>query len=61
MIQQVVHAEPGGDPAAVGPALAVASALHAPTGRAPEVAPAAATATRRTSRTAAARRRTARS
>ncbi|MEU4469261.1 hypothetical protein AB0G20_37165 [Streptomyces sp. NPDC024017] len=57
MIQQVVHTEPSGDPAAVGPALAVASALHAPTGRAPEVAPAA---TRRASRAAAARRRTAR-
>jgi hypothetical protein len=55
MIQQVVHTEPGGDdPAAVGPALAVAYALHPPTGRAAEVA---ATATRRTSRSARARRR----
>lgn len=56
MIQQVVHTEPGGDPAAVGLALAVASTLHAPTGRAPEVAPAA---PRRASRATAARRRTA--
>ncbi|MER5830288.1 hypothetical protein ABT116_05540 [Streptomyces sp. NPDC002130] len=56
MIQQVVHTEPGGgDPAAIGPALAVACALHAPTGRAAEVA--AATATRRTSRPARARSR----
>lgn len=56
MIQQVVHTEPGGkDPAAIGPALAVACALHAPSGRAAEVAPA--TAARRTSRSARARRR----
>jgi hypothetical protein len=56
MIQQVVHREPGGDdPAAIGPALAVAYALHPPTGRAAEVA--AATATRRTSRSARTRRR----
>ncbi|MEW2610509.1 hypothetical protein AB0937_09910 [Streptomyces sp. NPDC047880] len=39
MIQQVVHTEPGEDPAAVGPALAVAYALHAPTGRAAELTP----------------------
>ncbi|MFJ5732672.1 hypothetical protein [Streptomyces paradoxus] len=56
MIQQVVHPEPGGDAAAVGPALAVAYALHAPPGRAAEVA-AAATVARRTSRSARARRR----
>ncbi|MFI8167841.1 hypothetical protein ACIGAN_15945 [Streptomyces sp. NPDC085931] len=37
MIQQVAHTEPGGDPAKVGLALAVAYALHAPAGRAPEV------------------------
>ncbi|MFF7378524.1 hypothetical protein ACIP4Q_19580 [Streptomyces massasporeus] len=55
MIEQVVHAEPGGDPAAIGLALAVASALHAPTGRAAEMAPA--TATHRTSRAGKARRR----
>ena len=54
MIEQVVHTEPGGDPAAIGLALAVASALHAPTGRAAETAPAA---TRRTSRAGKARRR----
>ncbi|MFI6377336.1 hypothetical protein [Streptomyces sp. NPDC050546] len=57
MIQQVEHTESGGDPAGVGLALAVAYELHAPTGRAPEVA--AATA-RRASRSAAARRRTVR-
>ncbi|MEU6469805.1 hypothetical protein ABZ927_31780 [Streptomyces massasporeus] len=55
MIEQIVHAEPGGDPAAIGLALAVASALHAPTGRAAELAPA--TATHRTSRAGKARRR----
>lgn len=55
MIEQVVHTEPGGDPAAIGLALAVASALHAPTGRAAETAPA--TATRRASRAGKARRR----
>lgn len=43
MIEQIVHTEPGGDPAAIGLALAVASALHAPTGRAAELAPATAT------------------
>ncbi|MER7483514.1 hypothetical protein ABTX60_38765 [Streptomyces sp. NPDC126510] len=60
MIQQVVHTEPGGgDPAAIGQALAVAYALHAPTGRPAEVAPAA-TTTRRTGRPARARRRTGR-
>ncbi|MFJ7178257.1 hypothetical protein ACIQXA_18045 [Streptomyces massasporeus] len=58
MIQQVAHTESGGDPAGVGPALAVAYELHAPTGRAPEVA-ATAKAARRAGR-AAARRRTAR-
>ncbi|MFF5966826.1 hypothetical protein ACFY64_24465 [Streptomyces collinus] len=46
MIQQMVHTEPGGDPAGVGLALAVARELHPPAGRAPEVAPTAATATR---------------
>ncbi|MFG3718722.1 hypothetical protein ACGF8D_13090 [Streptomyces massasporeus] len=50
MIEQVAHTEPGGDPAAIGLALTVASALHPPTGRAAETAPA--TATRRTSRAA---------
>ncbi|MFF8938834.1 hypothetical protein ACF08O_29770 [Streptomyces paradoxus] len=55
MIQQVVHPQPGGDAAAVGTALAVAYALHAPPGRAAEVA--AATAAPRTSRSAKARRR----
>ncbi|MEU0220128.1 hypothetical protein ABZ281_35910 [Streptomyces sp. NPDC006265] len=54
MIEQVVHTDPGGDPAAIGLALTVASALHAPTGRAAETAPAE---TRRTSRTGKARRR----
>ncbi|MFB6849322.1 hypothetical protein ACFCXS_31320 [Streptomyces sp. NPDC056373] len=59
MIQQVVHTEPGGeDPAAIGPALAVAYALHAPTGRAAEVA--APTTPRRTSRSVRARRGAAR-
>ncbi|MCX3286500.1 hypothetical protein OR263_07200 [Streptomyces sp. NEAU-H22] len=57
MIEQVVHTEPGGDPAAVGLALTVAYALHAPTGRAAETAPAA---TRRASRAGKARRRTVR-
>ncbi|KOW00086.1 hypothetical protein ADK65_16560 [Streptomyces sp. NRRL B-1140] len=56
MIQQVVHTEPGGDPAAVGLALAVAYALHPATARAAEVAPAA-TTPRRTGRSARARRR----
>ncbi|MFF5372115.1 hypothetical protein [Streptomyces sp. NPDC013187] len=60
MIQQMVHTEPGGDPAGVGLALAVARELHAPAGRAPEVAPTAATATRAASRPARARRRAAR-
>lgn len=55
MIEQVVHTEPGGDPAAIGLALAVASALHAPTVRAAEMAPA--TATRGTSRAGKARHR----
>ncbi|MGX5214435.1 hypothetical protein ACWKT3_38145 [Streptomyces violaceus] len=59
MIQQIAHTESGGDPAGVGLALAVASELHAPTGRAPEVATPTATAARRAGR-AAARRRTAR-
>ncbi|MEU4487276.1 hypothetical protein [Streptomyces purpurascens] len=59
MIQQVEHTESGGDPAGVGLALAVAYALHAPTGRAPEVATTGAKAARRAGR-AAARRRTAR-
>ncbi|MFE9031617.1 hypothetical protein ACFYOA_36070 [Streptomyces iakyrus] len=54
MIQQMVHTEPGADPAAVGPALAVAYALHAPAGRAPEVP---AKAPRRGGRAATARRR----
>ncbi|WP_180989544.1 hypothetical protein [Streptomyces cahuitamycinicus] len=54
MIQQVVHTEPGEDPAAVGLALAVASALHAPVSRAPEVP---AKAPRRGGRAATARRR----
>ncbi|AMW11343.1 hypothetical protein A4E84_18630 [Streptomyces qaidamensis] len=54
MIQQTVRTEPGGDPAAVGPALAVAYALHAPAGRAPEVPP---KARRRGGRAAPARRR----
>ncbi|MFF9117366.1 hypothetical protein ACF09Y_17450 [Streptomyces massasporeus] len=58
MIEQVTHTEPGADPAAIGLALAVASALHAPIGRAPEMAPTA--PTRRTSRPARTRRRTAR-
>ncbi|MFJ4539040.1 hypothetical protein ACIP39_24230 [Streptomyces tibetensis] len=57
MIQQVAHTEPGGDPAGIGLALAVAAALHAPTGRAAEVAPAGGPATRRASRSARARRR----
>ncbi|MFF8016054.1 hypothetical protein [Streptomyces sp. NPDC007929] len=57
MIQQIAHAEPGGDPAGVGLALAVAHELHAPAGRAPEVAPAPGTTTRRTGRSAKARRR----
>ncbi|MZF89991.1 hypothetical protein [Streptomyces sp. SID5643] len=56
MIQRVVHAEPGGDAAAVGLALAVAYALHAPPGRAAEVAATDST-TRRRSRPARARRR----
>jgi hypothetical protein len=61
MIQHIAHAEPGGDPAGIGPALAVAHELHAPAGRAPGVAStAAATATRRTSRSARARRRASR-
>ncbi len=59
MIQQIAHTESGGDPAGVGLALAVAYALHAPTGRAPEVATPTAT-TPRAGRAAAARRRTAR-
>ncbi|MBX9364271.1 hypothetical protein [Streptomyces sp. WAC04114] len=54
----MTHTEPGADPAAIGLALAVASALHAPIGRAPEMAPTA--PTRRTSRPARTRRRTAR-
>ncbi|MFF6949439.1 hypothetical protein ACFZAD_12365 [Streptomyces iakyrus] len=54
MIQQTVHTEPGADPAAVGLALAVAYALHAPAGRAPEVP---AEAPRRGGRAAPARRR----
>ncbi|MEU1004298.1 hypothetical protein [Streptomyces tibetensis] len=58
MIQQVVHTEPGGDPTAVALALAVAYALHAPTGRAAEVA--APTTPRRASRSARARRGAAR-
>ncbi|MEU7718071.1 hypothetical protein [Streptomyces tibetensis] len=58
MIQRMVHTEPGDDPAAVGLALAVAHALHAPTGRAAEVA--APTAARRTSRSVRARRGAAR-
>ncbi|MGV9502763.1 hypothetical protein ACWDQ0_31235 [Streptomyces sp. NPDC003642] len=57
MIQQVAHTEPGGDPAEVGLALAVACALHAPTGRAPELPVKAAV---RTGRPAPARRRTVR-
>jgi hypothetical protein len=32
MIQHIAHAEPGGDPAGIGPALAVAHELHAPGG-----------------------------
>ncbi|MGW0294310.1 hypothetical protein [Streptomyces tuirus] len=55
MIEQMVHTEPGADPAAIGLALAVASALHAPTGRAAETAPAP--ATRRAGRAGKARRR----
>ncbi|MFF6876665.1 MULTISPECIES: hypothetical protein [unclassified Streptomyces] len=54
MIQQVVHTEPGGDPAAVGLALAVASALHMPARRAPEVP---AKTPRRGGRASTARRR----
>ncbi|MYS90412.1 MULTISPECIES: hypothetical protein [Streptomyces] len=58
MIEQVAHEEPGWDPAGVGLALAVAYALHAPTGRAPEVASAKARpAGRAAARRAAARRR----
>ncbi|GAA2938302.1 MULTISPECIES: hypothetical protein [Streptomyces] len=60
MIQQIAHTESGGDPAGAGLALAVAYELHAPTGRAPEVATPTATAARRAGRAAAARRRTAR-
>ncbi|MFD5159481.1 hypothetical protein [Streptomyces hawaiiensis] len=60
MIQQIAHAEPGGDPAGVGLALAVAHELHAPAGRAPEVSAKAAKATRRAGRAATARRRTVR-
>ncbi|GHD12869.1 hypothetical protein GCM10010313_37050 [Streptomyces violarus] len=60
MIQQIAHTESGGDPAGVGLALAVAYALHAPTGRAPELAATPATAARRAGRATAARRRTAR-
>ncbi|MFE6198284.1 hypothetical protein [Streptomyces sp. NPDC057838] len=54
MIQQVTHTQPGGDPADTGLALAVAYALHVPTGRAPEVPTGAG---RRTGRPAPARRR----
>lgn len=54
MIQKAVHTEPGADPADVGLALAVAYALHAPAGRAPEVP---GKAPRRGGRTATARRR----
>ncbi|WP_181361436.1 hypothetical protein [Streptomyces sp. A244] len=54
MIQQMLHTEPGADPAAVGPALAVAYSLHPPAGRAPEVP---AEAPRRGGRAATARRR----
>ncbi|MDT0388195.1 hypothetical protein [Streptomyces dubilierae] len=57
MIQQVAHTEPGGDPAGAGPAPAVAYALHAPSGRAPELPVKAA---RGTGRPAPARRRTVR-
>ncbi|MEU1052993.1 hypothetical protein [Streptomyces sp. NPDC005876] len=39
MIKQVTHLVPGTDPAGFALALAVASALHAPAVRAPEVAP----------------------
>ncbi|MEU6914888.1 hypothetical protein [Streptomyces olindensis] len=57
MIEQVAHTEPGTDPAQVALALAVAHALHAPTARAPEVAPAP---TGTTHRHRTARRRTVR-
>ncbi|MFJ8596084.1 hypothetical protein [Streptomyces sp. NPDC093598] len=57
MIQRIAHAEPGGDPAGVALALAVAYELHAPAGRAPEVATKAA---RRAGRAATAGRRTVR-
>ena len=39
MIQQVSHSVAGTDPAGLALALAVAYELHAPTTRAPEVAP----------------------
>ncbi|WP_030382473.1 MULTISPECIES: hypothetical protein [unclassified Streptomyces] len=39
MIQQVTHTVTGTDPAGTALALAVASALHAPSTRAPEVVP----------------------
>ncbi|MGW0497796.1 hypothetical protein ACWD0Z_20960 [Streptomyces sp. NPDC003007] len=60
MLQRIAPAEPGGEPAGIGPALAVASVLHPATGRTTEVAPTAATATRRTSRSAKDRRRASR-
>lgn len=36
MIQRIAHREPGADPAGTGLAPTVASAPHAPSGRAPE-------------------------
>ncbi|ALV34897.1 hypothetical protein [Streptomyces sp. CdTB01] len=58
MIQQVSHPGAGTGPAAFTLALEVAYALHAPAGRAPEVAPVRAAGRRAT--TARTRRRTAR-
>ncbi|MET9763208.1 hypothetical protein ABZ016_29910 [Streptomyces sp. NPDC006372] len=60
MIQQVAHTDPGGDAAGVRLALAVAHELHAPAGRAPEVAPAAPRRATTGKKRTASRRRTAR-
>ncbi|MGA5896837.1 hypothetical protein [Streptomyces venetus] len=60
MIQQVAHTEPGGDAAGVRLALAVAHELHAPAGRAPEVAPAAPRTARKAATAKRNRRRSAR-
>ncbi|MHC3469047.1 hypothetical protein ACYF6T_10055 [Streptomyces sp. 7R007] len=59
MIKQVSHTVAGTDPAGFALALEVAYALHAPAGRAPEVAPALA-AGRRATAARATRRRTVR-